>query len=38
MMKLQQLLQSKRKDILAVVLRHGAFNVGVWFGGARCCR
>ncbi|WP_332972786.1 MULTISPECIES: nucleotidyltransferase family protein [unclassified Microcoleus] len=30
MMKLQQLLQSKREDILAVALRHGAFNVRVF--------
>ncbi len=35
MMKLQQLLQSKRKDILAVALRHGAFNVRVFGSVAR---
>lgn len=35
MMKLQQLLQFKRKDILAVVLRHGAFNVRVFGSVAR---
>ena len=35
MMKLQQLLQSKREDILAVALRHGAFNVRVFGSVAR---
>ena len=35
MMKLQQLLQSKRKDILAVALGHGAFNVRVFGSVAR---
>ena len=34
-MKLQQLLQSKREDILAVALRHGAFNVRVFGSVAR---
>ena len=35
MMKLQQLLQSRREDILAVALRHGAFNVRVFGSVAR---
>jgi predicted nucleotidyltransferase len=35
MMKLQQLLQSKGEDILAVALRHGAFNVRVFGSVAR---
>jgi len=35
MMKLQQLLQSKREDILAVALRHGAFNIRVFGWVAR---
>ncbi len=35
MMKLQQLLQSKREDILAVALRHRAFNVRVFGSVAR---
>jgi uncharacterized protein len=35
MMKLQQLLQSKREDILAMALRHGAFNVRVFGSVAR---
>lgn len=35
MMKLQQLLESKREDILAVALRHGAFNVRVFGSVAR---
>ena len=35
MMKLQQLLQSKRKDILAVALGHGVFNVRVFVSVAR---
>lgn len=35
MMKLQQLLQSKREDILAVALRHGAFNLWVFGSVAR---
>jgi predicted nucleotidyltransferase len=35
MMKLQQLLQSKREDILAVALRYGAFNVRVFGSVAR---
>ncbi len=30
MMKLQQLLQSKREDILAVALQHWTFNVRVF--------
>lgn len=30
MMKLQQLLQEKRDDILAVAAKHGAFNVRVF--------
>lgn len=30
MMKLQQLLQEKREDILAVAAKHGAFNVRVF--------
>ncbi len=34
-MKLQQLLQSKREDILQVALRHGAFNVRVFGSAAR---
>ncbi|MFS8119668.1 MAG: nucleotidyltransferase family protein [Microcoleus sp.] len=35
MMKLQQLLQSKGEDILAVALRHEAFNVRVFGSVAR---
>jgi Predicted nucleotidyltransferases len=35
MMKLQQLLQYKREDILAVALRHGAFNLWVFGSVAR---
>ncbi|WP_333248407.1 MULTISPECIES: hypothetical protein [unclassified Microcoleus] len=35
MMKLQQLLQSKREDILQVALRHGTFNVRVFGSVAR---
>ena len=35
MMKPQQLLQSKREDILAVALRHGVFNVRVFGSVAR---
>ena len=34
-MKLQQLLQEKREDILAVAARHGAFNVRVFGSVAR---
>jgi len=34
-MKLQQLLQSKREDVLPVALRHGAFNVRVFGSVAR---
>jgi predicted nucleotidyltransferase len=35
MMKLQQLLQSKREDVLPVALRHGAFNLRVFGSVAR---
>ena len=35
MMKLQQLLQQKREDILAVAAKHGAFNVRVFGSVAR---
>ncbi len=35
MMKLQQLLQSKRENILAVALGHGTFNVRVFASVAR---
>jgi uncharacterized protein len=34
-MKIQQLLQEKREDILAVASRHGAFNVRVFGSVAR---
>jgi hypothetical protein len=35
MMKLQQLLQEKREDILAVAAKHGAFNVRVLTGAEK---
>ena len=35
MMKLQQLLQEKREDILALAAKHGAFNVRVFGSVAR---
>ena len=35
MMKLQQLLQEKRENILAVAAKHGAFNVRVFGSVAR---
>jgi len=34
-MKLSQLLQEKRQDILAIAAKHGAFNVGIFGSVAR---